>query len=164
MLAQVMGGEPLAVKPHTGPMENGMFRHPHQYPGTESGIFCTKGLPKKQIQFECPFTDGQLNSMCLCEQKRWHTLESTGLVFTWAWCVQHKIRAQHVPGKLHLEPYYESRHSNDPSDWQLKPQFIQKYLSPDSGDFFATHSEQNKLPTLSAGGQIPRHTIQMSLL
>ena len=26
MLAQVMGGEPLAVKPHTEPVENRMFR------------------------------------------------------------------------------------------------------------------------------------------
>ena len=51
-------------------------RHPHQYPGTESRMFCAEGLPKKQIQFECPFTDRQLNSMCLCKQKRWHTLES----------------------------------------------------------------------------------------
>ena len=32
-----------------------------------------------------------------------------------------------------------SRYSNDPSDWQLKPQFNQKYLSPDSIDLFATH-------------------------
>ena len=83
-------------------------RHPHQYPGTESWIFCTKGLPTKQIQFECPFTDGQLNSMCLYEQQRWHTLESIkctslrnlGLVYA----AQITIRAQHVPGKLHVKP------------------------------------------------------------
>ena len=79
--------------------------------------------------------------MCLCEQKGGtHSKVLNALALeTWAWCLQHKItiRAQHVPGKLHVEPDYESRHSNDPSDWKLKPQFIQIYLSPDSVDLFA---------------------------
>ena len=43
-----------------------------------------------------------------------------------------------MPDKLHVEPDYESKHSNDPSVLQLKPQFIQKYLSRDSVDPFVT--------------------------
>ena len=114
-------------------------RHPHQYPLTESRIFFAESLPRKQIQFECPCTDGQLNSMCHVNKKGGtHSKVLNALALeTLAWCLQHKItiRAQHVPSKLHVKPDCESRHSND---WQLKPQFIQKYLSPDSVDLFAT--------------------------
>ena len=60
----------------------------------------------------------------------------------WGWCLKRNltIQAEHVPGILNTEADFESRHSQDPSDWMLQPSLfatIQALRGPLHWDLFA---------------------------